>query len=123
MERITVIPVMSVRPRILIRPRLKIDPTKLNYLEDNGWKFNGNRYVGHFKTSRGLYLGEAQVENGVLDFFIYDPPQEVVHGPHSACFAHIGDDWWWIHFSNESPYPSDGIMAIERTIEQSLVLR
>ena len=120
MERIRVIAGSGRRDRVQVRPRTIIERAKLSYLADRGWVRQGNRYQGQYRTSRGNWAGEAAPEEGYLNFFIHAPPPEVLSGSHSSCFQHIGDGWFWIHFSKESADPSNGILAIEQIIEESL---
>jgi hypothetical protein len=31
----------------------------------------------------------------------------------------VGNNWYWVHFSKESPNPGDEVMAIERVLEEA----
>lgn len=119
MERLTVVPGIGRSGRVTVRPRVQVDRAKLTYLEERGWTRHGEGYRGQYKTPRGTWWGEVKPDGPNLNFFVHDPPHQVLNGPHNACFNHIGDGWWWVHFYRESPNPSDGVMEIERVLAQS----
>ena len=120
MDRLHITPATGEKVRIRIKPRVKIERARVSYLEAHGWTKQGNRHRGKFKTRHGEWWGEAEMVEGELNLFIYDPPREVRDGPHGACFqTHVGKNWWWIHFYRESANPGDEVIAIEHAIEES----
>jgi len=78
-----------------------------------------NAYKGLYVTLHGSWPGEIRCTGEQADFYIFKPPGQLRKSPHWSCFAHVGNDWWSIHFRRESPNPSDGILAIERVIDEA----
>ena len=103
--------------RVHVRPRVQVERARLSYLQEHGWTAHGDAYRGRYRTKRGSWWGEAKVVDGQLEFFIHDPPKDVLSGPHGQCFRHLGDNWWIVHFWKRPANPSDGILALERTLQ------
>lgn len=53
-------------------------------------------------------------------YFICNPPEEVLSGPHGACFLSKGNGVYEVHFSLRATSLDDGILAIEQTIRESI---
>ena len=121
--RILVQPSPAPKDRVVIRPRLLVERARLTYLEERGWQKNCNAYRGCYMTPHGSWTGEIRVRDDHTDFYIFRPPRQLQKSPHWSCFAHAGNDWWLIHFRRESPNSSDGIMAIERVINEAFSIR
>lgn len=92
--------------------------------EERGWRINGRRLHGHYRTKLGSVRGWIDKPWSVEpDFYITEPPTELLRGPHAACFRQRGKDTFWVHFS---PAPRDvntGIMRIEHCILEALSCR
>jgi hypothetical protein len=65
------------------------------------------------------YAGEIELDGtGRARFFIINPPQAVLRGPHGACFRKRGDRYW-VHF-NRGYSVDGGIVAVEQVIREAL---
>jgi hypothetical protein len=111
--------------KIIIKPgyaeRKIIRPRKIPYLEERGWQKNGNGYEGYYTTKKGSWRGKLKQIAGQWDFYILDPPKELLKGEHQACFKHVGNNLWWIHWSKKPGTASEGILNIERLIEKTCI--
>ena len=97
------------------------------YWHDTGWEKRGPYLIGHYSVGRKLFPGSIELKDSVVvpaKYYIYDPPYEVMTGPHSVCFRRKGEvdgkEKYWIHFSRE---PSDidcGIIQIERDLADAV---
>jgi hypothetical protein len=90
------------------------------YWQENGWRRNGRRYTGHYRTEyvkcRGL------VEENFYDdysFYIFNPPEALRKSSHWECFTHKGKGKYAIHFSNKPRDVSSGIITVEQLIVKS----
>lgn len=112
---------------ITIRPNYNraviIAPKKVTYFEEKGWSRNGNTCQGSYKTSKGTWRGIIEQRSGEWQYYIEDPPKAILHGEHQACFKHVGNNRWWIHWSTKPRSLSEGILNIERLIENTVKSR
>ena len=121
-----------IPPRILkvkrTRPYLPEMETKLlktgkacPYWKENGWQKIGRNYSGYYKTHYGKWEGSIK-ENffGNYSYFIFSPPEELTEGSHGACFSFKGSGAYSIHFSEKPNNVSEGIIAVEMLIAESM---
>jgi hypothetical protein len=113
MERILIQPGYARRNRTIISPQIR------PYLREKNWIGNSNEYEGYYRTKHGAWRGKIIRGIDSWEFYICNPPQSVLYGEHEACFKPEGDGWYWIHWQSEPKNLSDGIMAVERLIDQS----
>ncbi len=106
----------------------KITVVKANplpYYRERGWTKKGKLIKGYYRTKLGSFMGAIELRpGGEHKFFIYHPPEAVLSGPHSACFNKAGKTEngykYSIHFRVHAKDIDSGIMAVERTIYESL---
>ena len=89
----------------------------LPYWQEAGWSRIGTVYDGNYQTRYGAYQGWIDEKSpSSIDFYILDPPIEVLDSSHGPCFQPRRGDWFHIHMSTRPRDVSSGIMAIERLI-------
>lgn len=90
--------------------------------ELRGWRREGNRLVGAYRTPRGSFVGVIDLVNKKrVHFFIWNPPPGLLNGDHSACFRKRGKKgMYFVHMGVESPEIDAGIVAIENLIARAI---
>jgi hypothetical protein len=88
--------------------------------QERGWRKDGQRLVGYYRTRFGACRGEI-VERylGRADFYIFNPPEGLQRHSHAPCFHSQGRGKYQVHFSKEARTPDEGIMAIEQILTQA----
>jgi len=57
-------------------PAVKVERRIIPYWQERGWKREGNRYTGSYRTIYGSFYGHAdEPHRGYFRFHIYQPPQ------------------------------------------------
>ena len=106
------------------RERLKVDRDCRPLWQVRGWRKQGNKLVGAYRTPAGSFVGEIVLDHGTYpEFFILHPPSGVLKGSHRACFIKRRRGFYFIHFSQPVKSESDidgAIIRIEQLIRQSL---
>ena len=97
-----------------------------SYWEDNGWKRSDNSLLGYYRACGDDYKGLVELVDSdyePYEFYIYDPPGELLHGRHGACF-HRRDahhlNKYWIHFSNRPQDVDSGIIQVQKDLTEAL---
>ena len=88
--------------------------------EEKGWKLKRGALHGYFRTKQRAFKGKVENPFSKLEFFIWNPPYEVLEGKHGACFQENGREKYCIHFS---PVPEDvnaGILKVEHCLRECL---
>lgn len=101
----------------------KVDarPSPLPYHLEKGWQKSGRVYQGYYRCRLAACKGQIEERfNGDYKFFIFNPPQEVLSGSHSACFTDAGGGRYHVHFGVDGRSLDAGIMAVERILYQNL---
>ena len=94
-----------------------VDP----YWLEMGWKPEGNRLVGYYRTQRGSYEGyisDWQTQQPL--FFIISPPSQLKSHLHVFCFRPRGGGLYWVHFNPPHSNVDAGIIEIETVLAQAL---
>lgn len=90
------------------------------YWQERGWHQRGNTYTGAYQTRHGAFTGEIRQHHGDdIEFFLYQPSQEIQRHSHWTCFQHQRDDWYLVHMGRRPKDVSSGILAIERLITEA----
>jgi hypothetical protein len=93
---------------------------ELPYWQERGWNRRGNTYNGSYQTRHGAFWGEIQQHSGNdIDFYLYQPSDEIRRCGHWACFQHRANDWYLVHMGRRPRDVSSGIIAIERLITEA----
>lgn len=109
------------RTRGAARTALRVERDRRPLWQVRGWRREGHRLIGAYRTPRGSFLGEIDVVNkGRPHFFIKNPPAGLLKGGHSACFRKRGGGVYFVHMGVQSPEIDAGIVAIEKLIAQVL---
>lgn len=101
------------------------EPTKVErntqpLWQAKGWRKKNGKYVGPYTVNGKSYQGEAVKRGLYFKYYIYNLPKRVKSGGHGACFRRKGKNKHWIHFYNKPKELSGGILAVEKTLRQSL---
>ena len=85
------------------------------------WQRHGDSYFGWYRVAPiGAWQGRiVRRYEGKWSYYITDPPDEVLSGPHGACFLRNGEGIYEVHFSRRGTSADDGILGIEWTIRES----
>ena len=98
------------------------------YWKEMGWRisylksifYRRKVYVGKYQTKYASFRGEVVEGN----YYIFGPSQEILRGPHGACFTPVksllSSHKYKIHFSPKPGDLSSGIASVERTIVECL---
>jgi hypothetical protein len=101
-------------------PSVPIERRQIPYWQERGWNRNGNTYTGSYQTRYGAFWGEITQHSGNdIDFFLYQPSDEIRSCGHWACFQHRGNEWYLVHMGRRPRDVSSGIMVIERLITEA----
>ncbi|MEX0704016.1 MAG: hypothetical protein WD069_18085 [Planctomycetales bacterium] len=83
-----------------VRGKIVVAADRRPLWELRGWRREGRRLVGAYRTKLGSFAGEIDLSNKQQpDFYIVNPPKKLLDGPHGPCFRKRGDGRFWIHFS------------------------
>lgn len=109
----------AIRDRTAGRTRIRPDGRQL--WQVRGWRQEGTKLIGAFRTPRGSFAGEISLANRLQpEFFIRNPPPAILRGSHGACFRSRGGDKYFVHFGKASPEIDAGIVAIEKLVAGAL---
>ncbi len=101
-------------------PTVPVQRRELPYFQERGWTRTGNTYTGSYQTRYGAFWGEIVQHSGSdIDFFLYQPSDEIRRCGHWACFQHRGNSWYLVHMGRRPKDVSSGIIAIERLITEA----
>ena len=101
-------------------PSIPVQRRQIPYWEERGWTRQGNTYAGNYQTPYGAVQGWIeQQRSGHIDFYLYNPSQEIRGHSHWTCFQHRGNDWYLVHMGKQAKDVSSGIMTIERLITEA----
>lgn len=110
-----------IRPPTVRRLRLVHIPASSRPLwQERHWIRMGNRFTGAFRTSFGAVVGEIILEGGTPSYFIHNPPETLLRGPHGPCFRARGGGRFWVHWADHRSRNIDaGIMAVEELLTRA----
>jgi hypothetical protein len=101
-------------------PSIPVQRRQIPYWQDRGWARQGNTYSGNYQTAYGAFQGWIeQQRSGHIDFYLYNPSQEIQNHSHWTCFQHRGIDWYLVHMGRQPQDVGSGIMTIERLIKEA----
>lgn len=114
---------------IMIQPSRTVTVTlpERGAWDERGWikHSNGGReiYEGYYAVGTRRYHGRIEVRGRRgrnVSAYIYNPPPEIKHHPHGACFQLIGDGWFILHWARPARNIDDAILYMERVLDESL---
>jgi hypothetical protein len=101
-------------------PLITVERRQIPYWQEKGWTRRGNTYAGAYQTRYAAFYGQIEEHRGGhIDFFLYNPSDEIRRCSHWACFQHRGNDWYLVHMGRAARDVSSGIMTIERLITEA----
>ena len=101
-------------------PAIPVQRRQIPYWQEHGWTLEGNVYTGSYQTPYGAFQGWIEQErSGHINFFLYNPSNEIRRHSHWTCFQHRGSDWHLIHMGRQPRDVSSGIITIERLITEA----
>ncbi|MBI3411852.1 MAG: hypothetical protein HY040_26265 [Planctomycetes bacterium] len=107
----------------MVRGRGPTEPVQrreIPYWQERGWNQSGNTYNGTYQTRYAAFWGEIIEHSATdIDFFLYQPSDEIRRCGHWACFQHRGSDWYLVHMGRRPKDVSSGMLAIERLITEA----
>lgn len=110
------------QPSLPASRRLRVTPDRRSLSEVRGWRRTGRKLFGAYRVPRrGSFAGEISLKNiRKPEFYIVNPPKQMLSGPHRACFRPRGGGRYLVHFGKSSPEVDSGIVAIEKMIAEAL---
>ena len=101
-------------------PSTIVERRQIPYWQERGWTRVGNVYTGNYQTPYGAFQGWIEQDrSGRINFYIYNPSNNIRSHSHWTCFQHRNNDWFLIHMGREPKDVSSGIMTIERLIKEA----
>jgi hypothetical protein len=102
------------------RPAIRVERRQIPYWQERGWILQGNTYSGSYQTPYAAFQGSIEQErSGHIDFYLYNPPNEIRSHRHWTCFQHRGNDLYLVHMGRQPKDVSSGIITIERLITEA----
>jgi hypothetical protein len=102
-------------------PYVRVERDRRALWDVRGWKRQGDRLEGAFRTPRGSFVGEVILHGrGQPEFYILNPPEGLLKGSHGSCFRSRRNGRYWVHFGRASYDVDAGIVAIEKLIARAL---
>jgi len=101
-------------------PAIPVERRQIPYWRERGWTFENNAYSGSYQTHYVAFQGWIEQErSGHINFYLYQPSDEIRRHSHWTCFQHRGNDWYLIHMGRQPKDVSSGIITIERLITEA----
>jgi hypothetical protein len=101
-------------------PSIPVQRRQIPYWQERGWTLSGNQYTGSYQMPYGAFQGWIEEQrSGQMDFYLYNPSNEIRSHSHWTCFQHRGNDWYLVHMAKQPKDVSSGIMTIERLITEA----
>ena len=101
-------------------PSVTVERRQIPYWQERGWTRQGDIYTGNYQTPYVAFQGWVeQQRSGHIDFYLYNPSQEIRSHSHWTCFQHRGNDWYLVHMGRQPKDVSSGIITIERLITEA----
>ena len=97
--------------------------------DERGWSQSGEHghevYQGWYQVrdrngQPRQYPGRIEMNGGIAQPFIHEPPSQVKDHPKGVCFNHKGDGWFIVHWHTPATNPSDAMLYVERVLHESL---
>lgn len=102
------------------RPVIQVPRNTQQLFEERGWTLRGRALKGYYRTRFGAFKGRIEKALSRPVFYIIDPPRELLHGDHSACFTEVRREEFRIHWSCKPIDCNMGILFMERCITEAL---
>lgn len=117
-----VVDVVTVNPA----QQVTVTPPQRGAWDERGWtrSSNGGRetFEGYYTVGRRRFPGRIETRNRGRNVtaYIYNPPREIKHHPHGACFQLVSNDWFHLHWARPARNVDDAILYMERVLDESL---
>ncbi len=101
------------------------------FSRDLGWTSEAQReggtvHRGFFRATGLRWQGYVRQKSGKLDFFVLNPPIQMIRDTQfSGCFHARNDGWWFIGFRPEAlpPDVDSGIAAVQHVLKTAFEKR
>jgi hypothetical protein len=101
-------------------PAIAVQRRQIPYWQERGWSRKDNVYEGAYQTPYAAFQGWIEQErSGRINFYLYNPSNQIRSHSHWTCFQHRGNDWHLVHMGKEAKDVSSGIIAIEHLIKEA----
>lgn len=99
-----------------------VTPDTRPYWVQKGWRCEGNDYHDYYGTRFGSWGGMVAVRSPSLTTpYLFNPPPELLQGPHHLCFSQVGNGWYKVHLSVGTSDVSSVIVAVEKVIQEAFL--
>ncbi len=87
-----------------------------------GWTKKGQLWQGSYKVGLNRWRGSAEEsDDGFFKFYIQQPPEALLDGPHRSCYVPKGAKGYYIHFVSLKPRSlSEGIGGVELQLAMAI---
>jgi hypothetical protein len=101
-------------------PKTTIRPSPDEYHLAQGWAYDNYTWRGQYRVPGLECPGEIWQHYSKFCARIANPPDAVLNGSHSACFAADAEKpgWYRIHFANMPRTVDGAILAVEQTLQE-----
>ena len=101
-------------------PAIPVERRQIPYWQERGWSQQENAYSGSYQTPYAAFQGWIEQEqSGHINFYLYNPSQQIRGCGHWSCFQHRGNDWYLVHMARQPKDVGSGILTIERLITEA----
>ena len=91
------------------------------FYEERGWQHKGNALCGWYRTRYKAFKGRIEKPFAKKpQYLITKPPEELLGGPHGACFTEVSEDVFAIHWNKRPDNVNTGIMRMEHYLHEAL---
>ena len=93
------------------------------FWKNAGWRSTKpDQYEGCYQTGDRSWRGKIVCgKNGTpLEYYIYDPPDQLEAHPHWRCFTDQGARKFKIHFYSKPKDISDGILEVQNLLREAM---
>lgn len=106
---------------------VQVTPPERGAWDERGWtrRANGRSeiYEGYYAVGTRRFRGRIEVRGNRgrnVTACIDNPPPEIKHHPHGACFQLVRDGWFILHWARPARNVDDAILYMERVLDESL---
>ncbi len=109
------------RTRPTKQRRVVIKRNQQPLYQERGWRKSRGTLCGYYRTKYGAFSGRIeQAFTASPTYFITDPPERLLSGPHGACFNAKSKGLYQVHWSDNPKDINAGILSLENCIRESL---
>src|SRR5215471_12436251 len=111
---------MSRTAQRLRPPAVVVKRREVPYWQERGWQRRENNYTGAYQGPRVAFYGEIRQHSARdIEFFLYQPSEQIRRHSHWTCFQDRGQGWFSVHMGTRPKDVASGIITIERLIAEA----